>query len=244
MRRAIAVGLVCCLVSSPVTAQVAEKTPSIRVSGIAAVKLKPDRVIVQFGIETIDRDIAKAKQKNRQLYEQTVAAIKSVGVSQENIQTDHLSIKPRYDRSRHRDDLIGYAAGVSLAVALDDPSKIEELVTIILKAGVNELNSVIFETREYKKHRDEARRLALLAAREKAEKMAATLNMKIGAPLTIEERAVETRGRYRRWNSASIWSSIQNTAVDVPSDADDGPLALGKISIRASVGVTFALEKK
>ncbi len=218
-------------------------SPSIQVSGTAVVKVKPDRVVIRFGIETIDRNIGVAKKENRAVYDRAMAAIKACGLKQEAVQTDHLSIEPRYTGGygQAKRELIGYATRVAFAVTLDDPAKIEDLTTKVLEAGVNRLHGVTFETRDYKKHREEARRMALLAAREKAEKMAATLGLEIG-PAT---RIVEGGGGinpYPTWGWGRSGGMSQNVVSSVPAAPDNGPLALGKLSIRATVNVTFLLK--
>ena len=50
----------------------------------------------------------------------------------------------------------------------------------LLAAGAVSLGAVDVQASELKKHRDRAREMALLAAREKAEKMAAVLGEKLG----------------------------------------------------------------
>ena len=158
------------------------------------------------------------------------------------MQTDHLSIEPRWETESHRERFIGHFVRNSLSVTLSDPAKVEELVTRVLQAGVNYIHGIDFETTEFKKHREKAREMALLAAREKAEKMAAVLGQKVGAPLQINEGY---------WSSWSGWGYrggqgvIQNAMQNAPSAPEDtgDTVALGKIAIRANVSATFELQK-
>ncbi len=63
----------------------------------------------------------------------------------------------------------------------------EELVTKVLQAGVNYVHGIDFQTTEFKKYREQARNLALRAAKEKAEMMAGVLGQSAGAPIQINE---------------------------------------------------------
>ena len=87
------------------------------------------------------------------------------------------------------------------------------------------------------------------AAKEKAEKMASALGQTIGDPLQISEGYGGSDWWY--YNSWSGWGygrsnmMSQNVVQNIPSGSDNisETIALGKISIKASVSVTFELKK-
>ena len=78
-------------------AQLYDDRPKISFNGEAVVYVKPDKIVVTFGIQTLDKDIQQAKKLNNDILKKAVAAIKEGGVPEKEIQTDHLSIEPRYD---------------------------------------------------------------------------------------------------------------------------------------------------
>src|SRR5512145_2551050 len=73
-----------------------DRQPQITVNGEAVVYAVPDRIIISFGIETWDFDIAVAKKKNNDIMRKAVMVITECGVPEREIQTDYLSIEPRY----------------------------------------------------------------------------------------------------------------------------------------------------
>jgi len=75
--------------------------PKITVNGEAVVNVKPDKIVINFGIETWDTDIIVAKQKNNEILKKAKAAIKESGVPEREVQTDYLSIEPRW-KSEYR----------------------------------------------------------------------------------------------------------------------------------------------
>ena len=112
-----------------------------------------------------------------------------------------------------------------------------------LKSGVNHVMGIEFRATELRKHRDAARQQAIRAAKEKAVALAAELDAKVGKPQNIHE---QTSGGWWGW-SGTHWSQInpmlQNTVQIAPAgEPTDGNLAIGLISITATVNVTFALE--
>ena len=123
----------------------------------------------------------------------------------------------------------------------------ESLTTKMFAAGVNHVNMVEFQTTEFKRLREQARELALKAAREKAQKMAAVLGCTIGKPLSVSESdAVSSYwSSWIDWDGAATSLTMsQNKDRDsrAAGGGDTESMALGKISIRASVSVEFELK--
>ncbi len=145
---------------------------------------------------TWDVQMDAAKRKNDEIIRRTVAAVLKCGLEKKAIQTDNITIEPSYKPyagSRPR-DIDGYCVRNSLTVTVDKVKLVERVITQALASGVNHINSVDFQTTELRKYRDKARRLALKAAREKAENMADVYGQTIGKPLQIVEN-----GGYGSW---------------------------------------------
>ena len=243
--------LLTALTICPVWAQQAamyDDRPKISVSGEAVVNVMPDKIVVTFGIETWDSEIMVAKQKNNEILKNAVTAIKELGIPEKEIQTDHLSIEPRYKNDYSKQDFIGYFVRNTFIVTLAETDKVEELVTKALLTGVNYIHGIDFQTTEFKKYREQARDLALKAAKEKADKMAAVMNQSVGIPIQINENSGGSRwGYYSSWSGWGYGRNqgmSQNVMQNIQGDGGEisETIALGKISIRANVAVTFELK--
>lgn len=225
-----------------------ESQSTISVNGEAVVNVKPDKIVIRFGIETWDAHIGNAKEKNNEIAKKTLGVTKELGILEKDVQTDHLSIEPRWKDEYRNDGFIGYFVRNSIVVTVNDSAKIEELVTKALQVGVNYIHGVDYETTELKKHREQARELALKAAAEKAEKMAAVLGQSIGAPLRINENNLVTYGGYgASWGGWGYGRQAmsQNVAQNAPGGSGEASdtIALGTLAIRANVEVVFELHK-
>ncbi len=229
--------------------QMYDDRPKITVNGEAVVNVKPDKIVLTFGIETSDADIMAAKQKNNDILKKAVAAIKETGISAKEIQTDYLSVEPRYKDEYRRENFLGYFVRNSFVVTLAETAKVEELVTKVLQSGVNYIHGIDFQSTEFKKYREQARELALMAAKEKADKMAAVLGRSIAAPLQINESYSGSPWWYYSswsgWGYGRSQGTSQNVIQNVSGASGEisDTIALGKISIRANVAVTFELKK-
>jgi uncharacterized protein YggE len=241
-------------VCSATAQQPMDNRPKISVSGEAVVYVQPDKIVIGLGVETWAAQVDAAKQKNDAIVKKAIAAIQECGVEKNSIQTDSIAIEPIYKpydgRWPYNYDIEGYCVRNSLTVTVNKVALVERLITSALQSGVNRVHNVAFQTTELRKHRDEARRLALKAAREKAQNMADVYDQAIGKPLQIVENSAN--GYYipywSGWRqSGRDYGMTQNTMVTTSSEptGDDGEtVALGKIGVRANVSVVFELKDK
>lgn len=230
------------LIAAPSSAQT---TPSrsIAVSGTAEVRVPPNEVILTVGVETDSLDITKARAENDRRVKAIVEAVRGHAVSAEHVKTDFLDIQPRYTDSARR-EFLGYFARRTLVITLRDVSKFEPLLSSVLTAGANYVHGIDFRTTELRKHRDAARALALTAAREKADAMAATLDVRLGAPANINEGHSGWWSPYSSWWGPRGGGMMAQNAIQMPDGrgGSDDVLVPGLISVSANVSVTFELQ--
>jgi uncharacterized protein YggE len=218
----------------------------ITATGDAEVRVAPDEVILTLGVETWDKDLSKAKRENDKRVKAVLDLAKTYGVESKYIQTDHISIEPRYRDNYMQEDFIGYFVRKTIVITLKDISQFEDLLTSALEAGVNYVHGIQFRTTELRQHRDEARALAIKAAQEKANALAGELDQRVGKPRTIQEDQVGWWSWYNAWWGAH-WSggpAAQNVIQEVGGESfmSEGVLAPGQITVKARVTVTFELE--
>lgn len=217
---------------------------TITVSGDAEMKVAPDEVILTLGMETRHKELAEVKRLNDQRMKEVLASALASGVASKDIRTDYLNLAPEYDYTGHRRTFVEYIQRTTIVITLRDVSKFEALLTSLLQAGVEYIHGIDFRTSELRKYRDEARSLAMKAAKEKAIALAGVLGQKVGKPRSIQE------GQGGWWSSyGGSWDrGYQNMSQNVsqsaggPSSSQDGPLAPGTLSVRGNVSITFDLE--
>ncbi|MFV0678713.1 SIMPL domain-containing protein [Ottowia sp.] len=219
----------------------ADQTPQIRVSGTAAVRVVPDEVMLDIGVETRHADLQEATRQNAERVTRALALIRQHGVAEKNIQTNYLQVEPDYIHDRI--DPPAYRVNKRIGLTLTDLNQFEALLSGLYAAGVNRVGSIEFRTTQLRQHRDRARGLAIQAAREKADAMTAQLDVKRGRPLQISESAASVwGGSWSGWRGRDMRQ--QNTVqqgADQAAGGDDG-LTVGQISVTATVDVVFQLE--
>ncbi len=219
---------------------------TISTTGDAEVRVTPDEVILILGVETAAQEIGVAKSQNDERVRRVLEVAQKQGVEAKYLQTEYLSLEPRYNDSYTRRDLTGYVARKTIVVTLKDIGKFESLLTAALEAGANNVHGVQFRTTELRKYRDQARALAIKAAQEKAEALAAELGQKVGQPLKIEEQQSNWWAWYGGWwgggFSGAMTQNVVQNAGGGGLSSDDSTIAPGQITVNARVAVTFELE--
>jgi uncharacterized protein YggE len=226
---------------------VSEEPRLITVTGDAEVRVVPDEVILTLGVQTWDKNLDVAKRQNDEIVQRVLALADEYGIEPEHVQTDYVNIEPRYRNGYYEpSDFIGYFVSKTIVITLRELDKFEDLLASSLEAGVNYVHGVQFRTTELRKHRDEARALAIQAAREKAEAMAGELDQTVGEPRQITEDQSGWWSGYSAW-WGSRWGNgmAQNVIQEAGTGgmAAEGSLAPGQINVNARVSVTFELGK-
>jgi len=217
----------------------------ITVSGEAEVRVVPDEVILTLGVETEHVDLEIAKAENDQRVARILALADEHGIEAKHVQTDHISIEPRYKETYEKRGFIGYFVRKTIVITLREIDDFEDLLTDVLTTGATHVHGIQFRTTALRQHKDQARALAVEAAQEKATAMAGALGQQIGEPTSIQEDQTGWWSWYGGWWGARWGGGMtQNVIQDAGGDPTmtDGTLAPGQIAVQARVTVSFALK--
>jgi len=229
-------------------AQFNGNTNTINISGDGEVKVVPDRVMLLMGVESRSQTVPTATAETDSAIRQVMAAARKLGVDSSDIQTDYIHVDLAYDDKNHT-TVEYYTATKAIQVFLKDTSRFQDLLSATLAAGANHIYGVEFSTSELRKYRDQARAMAVRAATEKAQDLAASAGLKVAAkPLTIAAYSYGGGSFYGRCCGAFYGSQMYQNAIQNVTSAGDGAMgseasvALGKISVTASVTMTFQIQ--
>ena len=213
----------------------------VSVTGDAEIKVVPNQVLLSLGVETRDRNLTAARTRNDLAVRNVLAAIHTFQIDPANVQTDFIHVTIRYNGSAET-VVDHYVVEKSIAVTLKDVSKFEPLLTAVLEAGANHVDNVEFMTTELRKYRDEARAMAAKAAIEKANDLAAASGLKVvGKPTSVSTYSYGGGAWYGRHYAGGANIS-QNIYQGGGTATNEGTIALGKISVTASVSMNFRIE--
>lgn len=232
-----------CLAAGPSEKHMTEPR-TITVTGEAEIKVQPDEVTITVGVESRDKDLGKAKRDNDERIKRIVAAAKGSGVEERRIATDRITIDPSFESSSYSGrgtNIEYYAVSRNLQLTLREVGRFDQVLSAVVEAGANVVSDVQFSTTELRKHRDEARTLAMKAAHEKATALAQTLGMKVGKARSINEGGGRWWSSYGRRAGGMMTQNVMQMAPSGGGAEGAGP-GLGLIGVSADVSIVFDLE--
>ncbi len=206
----------------------------VRVVGTSEVKVVPDLAVISIGVEKQNASASLAKRAADDAARRILADLRANGIAEKDIQTTFLSLQPQFNYRKGM-RISYFVASQTLSITLRDLAQLDAVVESLIKAGANQLDSIEYQTGDLRKYRDQARDLAVKAAREKAQALAHALGQEVGKAYSIEEVA-ESSNQY----STSL---LSNTSYEYANKRPAGPAtAVGEKKISASVVVSFDLN--
>ena len=214
----------------------------VAVSGDAEIKVIPNQVLISLGIETRDRSLAVARVQNDSAVRSVLDAIAKFQIDATDVQTDFIQVNIVYQSSA-QNIVDHYVVEKAIAVTLKDVSKFEPLLSAVLEAGANHIYNVEFMTTDLRQYRDQARALAAKAAIEKASDLAAAAGLKVvGKPMNVSSYSYGGGSWYGRLHNMGANYAVQNVYQAGDRGSAEGTIALGKISVTATVSMNFRIE--
>ena len=185
-----------------------EPIPQIAVTGRGEVKVSPDRATIQISVQTRATTAAAAAAENASKTQAVLAALRSLGLGNDQLSTINYNINPeqRYEPNREP-VVIGYTVTNTILADIQRLNQVGPVIDAAVSRGANMITSLEF----YASNTEAARRTAIASAIEKARadaeaaaraargSLGTLLEINIGAysrppqPLMMMKQAMEAR---------------------------------------------------
>jgi uncharacterized protein YggE len=219
------------LIATPALAQV-NPPPAISVSGEGTVSVPPDLAVVDGGVTTDAKTAREAAESNNAAMAKVLAALKSAGIAEKDMQTSRLSLFPQYAQQTRPNPgpnvISGYRASNRVTIRVRDVTKVASAIDTLVSSGANEVGGINFMVTKASQLLDEARTQAIADARRKAEIYAKAAGVTLGVPINITEES----------GSAPAPMMLRKMAADVAS----APVAQGEEVLRVNVSVSWEIK--
>ena len=216
---------------------------TVMVAGSAEVRVMPNEAIIYGAVTERDPKHDEAASRVNGKVSEILAFLTKAGVNPKDVQTDCISIRPIYHNQDRELAITGYEVRKGVIIRIRDISKFEPTLTGVIGQGMNIIDNVDLRSTDLRKHRDEARKMAVKAAREKAKMICDELGIKLGEAVSFSLDD-SWGGGYARRNARDTNYAMQN-AIDFNTGGDSEPsesFSPGQIPINASVTVTFRVD--
>jgi uncharacterized protein YggE len=196
----------------------------ITVNGTGTVRAVPDQATFSFGVESQAASAEAAVAANNTAVQAVIDAIKGAGIPASDIQTQQVSVSPRYSEDGQK--IVGYSASNTVNVTIRDLAKVSAVVTAATNAGANQVYGPNLTVSESSALYQQALAKALDDARAKASALAKAAGLSLGRVTNIVEGA----------------SVTPLPATDAAAAGDKGvPIEPGQQEIQATITVTYAI---
>lgn len=235
-------------------AQDLDKIPQIAVTGNAEVLVEPDEAYISLDVTKLNKDLTIAKTQNDETTAKILEVTRRFNIPAQNVNIRNISVdvknkiirdpkKPIYDEDGDitgEKIFLGYEVSKTIRIKYLELNKFENLFAELLKTGVTEVNSVNFETSKLLQYKDQARDMALKAAKEKATAMAGAIGQTIGKAIRITEGTVSNSEL--NYSNANVLANARSVPAVETTSTSIGSFSPGTITVSASATVIFILN--
>ncbi|MDP2641330.1 MAG: SIMPL domain-containing protein [Candidatus Yanofskybacteria bacterium] len=168
---------------------------TLPVHGEGKVVAIPDTARFSFSVITEGKEVARIQEQNTRAMNQAIDFLKTKGISEQDIRTTRYSIDPQYQYFRCPADgglcpppqIVGYVVTQSAQATLRDFELIGEALAGVVENGANSVSSISFTVEDQEALQQEARSLALIQAKEKADAIAQQAGLKLGKLVSVQD---------------------------------------------------------
>jgi uncharacterized protein YggE len=204
---------------------------SASVIGEGIVKATPDRAWIDVGAESRAASAREAQRRNTELMTPILDKIRGAGVPADAIRTIGYDVQYEWEFVNNKRVGKGYVARNTVEIRVDAIDRVGEMLEIAAGSGATSLGGVRFDLKNRAQLERDALRLAVEAARAKAQAMAAGAGRSVDRILRIEEQGAGAPEPPR-----PVFRAAAAAADSAP------PIATGEIEVRAAVVLTVALK--
>lgn len=207
---------------------------TLSVTGSGKVDAAPDVAYLTLSVETLAKNASQAVKDNSGTTNKVIEAIKAKLGKDDKVSTAGYSLAPvyEYNNQTNKTDFKGYRASNRIIVEAHNLKEIGNIIDSTAEAGLNNVESLSFDTTK----RDEIRREAIVEAVRDAKATAETLSKAAGVTITkILQLSPSFDYPVPVYRDYAL-------AKEASPAAPPTPIEPGDISISASVSIVFEIE--
>lgn len=172
----------------PLHVSVSNRSAELAVVGEGKVEVSPDIAYVDVGVTVNSQPTVEvAQNKLKETNNNIVEALKKIGIDEKNIKTINYSVYPNYSYENSKSTIAGYDGTATVSVKTRDTEQVSTIIETATNAGANQVNNTRMVVESPEKYREEAREKAIQNAKDQANKLAKSLNIKLGKVTNMVE---------------------------------------------------------
>lgn len=220
---------------------------TITVSGEGEVTAVPDTATFSVTIQERAQTVAAAQEVATERSNEIVDFLKGEGIEDRDIKTTDYSVYPEYEYETRvcsaneycvpgRQNLVGYNVSQTVTVKVRDTEKAGDLLSGVGTLGASQVSGLSFTIDDEDALKEEARDQAIAMAKEKAEALADSLDVRIVRVVGFSEDGYYPPMPYAYGRGASMDMAVAQEAKAAPA------LPVGENKIYSNVTITYEIR--
>ena len=207
-----------------------EHPATVQVRGEGAIEVEPDAATIVAGMLATSATLERARADAALTVNAIIAAARSAGIPDRDIQTSSFTVTPRrdVDKQGNLGPITSYDIRNRVTLTVRDLDHLPSVLDSIVDSGSNDISGPTFFVQHPERAEDDARRLAMASARRRAEVLATSAGSTLGRVVAIVDGDA-----YR--------PAPRPLAMAKFAQAEATPIEAGVERITASVEVTWEL---
>jgi uncharacterized protein YggE len=195
----------------------------IRVPGRGAVRVAPDVADVRLGVVTVRPTAGEARAAAATTMDAILVALRGAGIAGRDLRTTLLGLDAVRDYSDAGQRITGYQLTNTVEATIRTIDRAGSIVDSALAAGATSLDGLTFRLDDPTGALAEARRLAVVDARQRAETLATEAGVTLGRVVAIVEGDGGASGPPR---PLELFAAKAGSAAATPVEAGTSELAV------------------
>lgn len=219
-------------VAQAANVEIVAQNPVIELSVSEQVDSAPDTAMFSTGVETKAKTATEALRQNSVQARAVINRLKSLGISEKDIQTTGINLRADYDydQESRQNRFVGYVVSNQVSATVNDISKLGQILDAIVSSGATNLNGPSFSISDDSKLKDLARERALANGKARAMSYARSEGYSGVRVLSISE-------------GMSHQSEAPMMRMEASAASSTPPVAPGQVGTVVSLNITYEMTR-
>ncbi len=230
---------------SPAQETKPEKKNTFEAHGKVKVFAQADRAKVWFSIESFGKSLEGAFDGAHRKIDSIASMLGEIGLDKNDVNTSFFKSGENLGGKAFLSSKKDYRTVMSAAVTTDKLELLEEIVVILSKCEVEDIQDITFELTDYEQLRQDALERAVTKARDKAEMMSRMLGFSFAGVLEVKEikKAWPTSHSLMRFKVAEGYATPFNSVMVEAAEGGSGVFA-HEMEFETEVRVVYEISNE
>ncbi len=185
-------------------------------NGEGKVEAKPDIANITMGLMVEKTKVSDAQKESTDVMNQFITKVKTLGVDSKDIKTANYSIMPQFDWNKDgKQTLRAYQVSQNVELKIRNLDKVGDILALAGELNLNQVGSLNFDIDQKDELLKQARKDAIVKAKQKAEETAKDLGISLGKIVSFSENNAQPPVIYNAYPMAKTMNMEMGASPEI-----------------------------